>query len=115
MIVSMLAATALQVAGAHVETPYPADMQRAEICHAHVMILIEDAARETGRVAGPSWFIRDWWGARLTDEQSTDDREARVKTAVMQRRIRDADGFAEEHTDCIQEAIKAGAVPGMTL
>ena len=41
-IVSMLAATALQVAGAQAATPYPTDMQRAEICYAHVTILIED-------------------------------------------------------------------------
>jgi len=114
MIVSMLAATALQVVGPQAATPYPADMQRAEICYAHVMILIEDAARETGRVAGPSWFIRDWWGAKLDAAQSTDDREATVKAAVKQRRVRDADGFAAEHSDCIQEAIKAGAVPGIT-
>ena len=112
-IVAMLAATALQVAGAQAATPYPTDMQRAEICYAHVTILIEDAARETGRVAGPSWFISEWWDARLNDAQSTDDREATVKTAVEQRRVRDADGFEAERSGCMQEAIKAGAVPGM--
>lgn len=111
MIASVLAA-ALQVSGAQA-APYPADMQRAEVCYAHVMLLIEEAARETGRVAGPSWFIRDWWGARLDEAQSTRDREAAVKAAVAKRGAEDAAGFASERSGCMQEAIKAGAVPGM--
>ncbi len=112
MIASVLAAAALQGSGAQA-TPYPADMQRAEVCYAHVMLLIEEAARETGRVAGPSWFIRDWWGEELDEAQSTDDREAVVKTAVAKRGTEDPAGFASERSACIQEAIKAGAVPGM--
>nr|WP_314435365.1 hypothetical protein [uncultured Brevundimonas sp.] len=111
MIGSVFAA-ALQVSGAQA-TPYPADMQRAEVCYAHVMLLIEEAARETGRVAGPSWFIRDWWGARRDEAQSARDRERAVKAAMAKRGTEDAAGFASERAACIQEAIKAGAVPGM--
>lgn len=95
-------------------TPYPSDMKRAEICRAHVELLIIDASRETGRVAGPSWFVRDWWTAKLTPKDLTRERITQVEQAVEQRREADAAAFAAERRSCVETAIEAGAVPGMT-
>ena len=84
---------------------------RAERCHAHVMLLIEEVAA-TGPVAGPSWFIRDWWQARLP-ETSTDEGRAATRAGLLMEKAQDAEVFVEERRACINEAIDAGSVPGM--
>jgi hypothetical protein len=94
-------------------TAYPADMERAELCRAHTMLLIADAYKEGGRVAGPSWFIRDWWSAKLNEAQLSDERVAEIESTLKRRRTEDPQAFAAERAACIEEAIKAGAVPGM--
>lgn len=88
--------------------PVPA---RAEVCYAHVEALIADAMAETGRVAGPSWFVRDWWGQRLDETQDTDERLATVRVWLAARRTVDAVAYDAERHACIQQAIEAGAVP----
>ena len=105
----MTVALLLMLAAAAEVTPAPT---REEICYARSMILIEDAMAETGRVAGPSWFIRDWWDERLTDDQRDDARQAAVKAQVRERMGDDAEAAEAEGQGCVDEAIKAGAVPG---
>ena len=90
-------------------TPPP---NHAEVCYARSMILIEDAMAQTGRVAGPSWFIRDWWDQQLTDEQRDDARLAAVQAQVRSRMVEDAAAAEAEGQGCVDEAVKAGAVPG---
>ncbi|HEY1225279.1 MAG TPA: hypothetical protein VGE54_08645 [Brevundimonas sp.] len=90
-------------------TPPPT---HAEVCYARSMILIEDAMAETGRVAGPSWFIRDWWDEQLTDAQRDDARLAAVQAHVRARMAEDPAAADEEGQGCVDEAVKAGAVPG---
>ncbi|QTN18666.1 hypothetical protein HZ989_10435 [Brevundimonas sp. AJA228-03] len=85
---------------------------RAEICHAQIMIMIEDVMSQTGRVAGPSWFVRDWWALRLTDAQSDASRQAEVRALVRAFRSADPEGSDAERKACVDEAIEAGAVPG---
>jgi hypothetical protein len=85
---------------------------RAEVCHAQIMVMIEDAMRQTGRVAGPSWFVRDWWASRLTDVESGASRQAVVRAIVRALRIEDPEGSDAERKACVDEAIQAGAVPG---
>ena len=90
---------------------------RAEICLAQIESLIVEASQETGRVAGPSWFIRDWWIARLPEpgQPGALSEEARRKAVAdaAARKEADPDAFAAERRSCISEAIDAGAVPGM--
>ena len=90
---------------------------RAETCLVQIETLIVEASQETGRVAGPSWFIRDWWIARLPEPgQPGALSEAQRRQAVMDapaRKAVDPEAFAEERRGCITEAIDAGAVPGM--
>ncbi|MEN5169448.1 hypothetical protein ABE444_07775 [Brevundimonas pondensis] len=90
---------------------------RAETCLAQIESLIVEASQETGRVAGPSWFIRDWWIARLPEAgQPGALSEAARRQAVADapdRKEADPQAFAEERRSCITEAIDAGAVPGM--
>lgn len=111
-MLALLLAQSLALSGSPV-TPYPSDMQRAELCRAHVMLLIADAYKESGRVAGPSWFIRDWWSAKLTDAQLKTERTNAVEAVVARRRTETPARFDEERAACIQEAIQAVAVPGM--
>ena len=111
-MLALLLAQSLALSGPPVP-PYPSDLQRAELCRAHVMLLIADAYKEAGRVAGPSWFIRDWWSNKLTDEQLKTERTQAVEAAVSRRRAEAPARFDEERRVCIHEAIQAGAVPGM--
>lgn len=110
MITLLFALATVQVPPAAVPElkPVPA---RAEICYAHINALIADAMAETGRVAGPSWFIRDWWGARLDEAQDTDERVAAVREWLAARRTADEAAYDTERHACIREAIDAGAVP----
>lgn len=94
-----------------------AQAARAETCLVQIESLIIEAAQETGRVAGPSWFIRDWWTERLAEPgQPGALSEAERSQAVADapaRKAADPDAFAEERRSCITEAIDAGAVPGL--
>ena len=90
---------------------------RAETCLVQIETLIVEASQETGRVAGPSWFIRDWWIARLAEPGQpgalTEEARRRAVADAPARKEAAPDAFAEERRGCITEAIDAGAVPGM--
>ncbi len=90
---------------------------RAETCLIQIESLIVEAMQESGRVAGPSWFIRDWWIARLPDAGQpgalTEEQRRQGIEDAPARKAADLEVFAEERGNCITEAIDAGAVPGM--
>ena len=90
---------------------------RAELCLAHMNAMIAEAQRETGRVAGPSWFIRDWWTARLPEEGAPGaldaEQRTRLELSLPGRKAADPDKHRGELQSCVNEAIEAGAVPGM--
>jgi len=108
MIAAALLLSAL-VAGPDPEPP------RAELCLAHVNAMIAEAARETGRVAGPSWFIRSWWSAKLpedgTSEAWTEEQRARLELSMVKRKAADPDAYRAELQSCVDEAIDGGALP----
>lgn len=95
----------------------PAEPVRAELCLAHMNVMIADAMRESGRVAGPSWFIRDWWQERTPEPGApgalTPEQRTALEQAVVERKARDPEGHGAELGSCVDEAIDAGAVPGM--
>jgi len=115
MTVWLMAATMALAADPQAEAA--AKAARAETCLVQIESLIVEASQETGRVAGPSWFIRDWWVARLPEAgQPGALSEAARRQAVADapaRKEADPQAFAEERRSCITEAIDAGAVPGM--
>ena len=88
------------------------DRARAEACYAQAEAMIRDSMAETGRVAAPSWFIRDWWAARL-DAEITDAGKTALLAARDSRRIADREASRAEAASCAGQAITAGAVPGM--
>ena len=107
MIVSLLLAALLSDA--------PAPPARAELCLAHVNAMIAEAARETGRVAGPSWFIRSWWETRLPEDGASgaltaEQREA-LEASMQDRRMADPEKHTAELQSCVDEAIEGGALP----
>lgn len=106
MIVALLFALAV---------PDPAPPVRAELCLAHVNAMIVEASRETGRVAGPSWFIRDWWSARLPEDGApgalTAEQRTALELSMTGRRAADPDGYRAELQSCVGEAIEGGALP----
>ncbi|WP_420472366.1 hypothetical protein [Brevundimonas sp. FT23042] len=93
----------------------PAEPVRAELCLAHVNLLIADAMRETGRVAGPSWFIRDWWDERTPEPDApgalTREQRTALEQVLIERRAADPQGFEAERSACVQEAIDGDALP----
>lgn len=95
----------------------PSQPVRAELCLAHMNLMIADAVRETGLVAGPSWFIRDWWEARVpeagTRDALTREQRAALEQTLVERKGRDPERHNAERGSCVDEAIDAGAVPGM--
>lgn len=100
-------------------TADPEALEQAQQCRAHLEIMIEDAARAGVHVAGPTWFIRDWWaekagavGAHVGDGADQAEMAAR-KAALGGWSKTDPDAFAADRQTCIDEAIDAGAVPGM--
>ncbi len=107
MIVGLLFALVLSDAA-----PPPA---RAELCLAHVNAMIAEASRETGRVAGPSWFIRSWWSARLPEDGApgalTAEQRTALELSLPERRAADPDGHRAELQGCVDEAIEGGALP----
>lgn len=88
---------------------------RAELCLAHVNALIAHSQRETGMVAGPSWFIRSWWTARLPEEGSpgafTEEQRLALDASMTGRKAADPDAYRAELQACVAEAIEGGALP----
>lgn len=95
-------------------SPDPAP-PRAELCLAHVEALIAEAERETGRVAGPSWFIRSWWAERLPEEDAPDawseEQRALFALSMPERKAADPEAYRAELQSCVGEAIEGGALP----
>lgn len=87
---------------------------RDEVCLARVEALIIEASRETGRVAGPSWFVRDWWKARADAAPkplSREQRDALVRQ-VEAEATTTPEAAAAARSSCVHQAMDAGAVPG---
>ncbi len=85
---------------------------RAELCYAHINAFIAEQMNATGRVAGPSWFIRDWWDEKLADGQERDGlRQAAVTEWLTGRQTTEGEAVKAELQACIDEAIEAGALP----
>lgn len=88
---------------------------RAELCLAHVNAMIAEEAKATGRVAGPSWFVRDWWIARLPEADSPDvltaEQRAALEASMPARKAADPDKHRAELQACVGEAIDGGALP----
>jgi len=91
-------------------------LEHAQTCRAHMELFIEDVARESEHVAGPTWFIRDWWTMQAIEAGAPDD-DGRIigliKTGLMLMRAEEPERFGAERQDCIDTAIDGGAVPGM--
>lgn len=91
-------------------------LEQAQNCRAHMEIMIEEAARDGGHVAGPTWFIRDWWERQAGEAGAPDDDGAAlasVKLGLGAMSTADPERFDAERQDCVDTAIEAGAVPGM--
>jgi hypothetical protein len=97
-------------AGTHAEEP-----ARAELCRAHMNAMIAESQRETGMVAGPSWFIRSWWTTRLpgdgAPEALTGEQRQALDASMPGRKAADPDGYRAELQGCVGEAIEGGALP----
>jgi hypothetical protein len=90
-------------------TPPPT---RAEVCYAQIEAFIADEMNTTGRVAGPSWFIRDWWAHKLAEGLESDTaRQAAVAEWLARRQASEPEVVRAEKIGCIEEAIAAGALP----
>ena len=91
-------------------------LEQVQTCRAHMEILIEDVARDGGHVAGPTWFIRDWWERQAEEAGAPDDDGAAltgVKIGLGAMSVADPDRFKAERQACVDTAIEGGAVPGM--
>ena len=91
-------------------------LEEAQTCRAHMELFIEESARESGRVPGPSWFIRDWWIEQAIDAGSPEDDDAIIAgrmDGLRQLATTDPDRYRAGRSACVQKAIAAGAVPGM--
>ena len=92
-----------------------AEPVRAEVCLAHVNVMIAEATRETGRVAGPSWLVRDWWRARLPRDGDaaalTAEQRLGLEASVETRRRGEPERYQAMLRSCVDEAIDGGAVP----
>ncbi|QDH74519.1 hypothetical protein [Brevundimonas sp. M20] len=94
----------------------PPTLDRARTCQAHVELLMEDAMREVGQVAGPTWFIRDWWNEQAEAAGAPGDDSVALaarKEALNRLRLADPEAFQTGRGGCVDTAIDAGAVPGM--
>lgn len=105
---------ASQTAAAAAEAAPPS---RAELCAAHIEAFIAAEAKASGMVAGPSWFVRSWWMMRLPEDGEpgalSDEERKTLISSLTAREASDPEAFKNERGGCIQEAIDAGAVPGM--
>ena len=110
----MMLALLLALAGSDAPAHPPV---RAELCSAHIEAFIAEQAEATGMVAGPSWFIRSWWSERLPEDGTPDALSEEQRTALIAampgRKASDPVAFQAELGSCIDEAVAAGAVPGM--
>ena len=91
-------------------------LEQAQACRAHMELFIEDVARESEHVAGPTWFIRDWWTLKAVEAGAPDDDGAKLKALksnLEQLRTEAPENFASGRRACVDTAIEAGAVPGM--
>jgi len=91
-------------------------LEQAQACRAHMELFIKDVARESEHVAGPTWFIRDWWTLKAIEAGAPDDDGATLKALksnLEQVRAETPENFAAGRQACIDKAIEAGAVPGM--
>jgi hypothetical protein len=108
----MIAAALMLSALAASHNPEP---PRAELCLAHVEAMIAQAQRETGMVAGPTWFVRSWWLARLPEDKapeawSAEQREA-LAASMPARQTADPEAYRADLQSCVGEAIEGGALP----
>ncbi|MCS6627785.1 hypothetical protein N0B44_33270 [Roseibacterium beibuensis] len=91
-------------------------LEQAQACRAHMELFIEDVARESENIAGPTWFIRDWWNVKAEEAGAPDDDGqivGLIKTRLTLMRTDQPERFDAERQDCIDTAIDGGAVPGM--
>lgn len=91
-------------------------LEHAQTCRAHMELFIEDVARESEHVAGPTWFIRDWWDRQAEKAGAPDDDGqvvGLIKTGLTLMRAEEPERFDAERQDCVDTAIDGGAVPGM--
>lgn len=89
---------------------------QAQTCRAHMELFIEDVARESEHVAGPTWFIRDWWIVQAIEAGAPEDDDeviAGLTKDLRALRTEAPDRFEADRSACIDTAIEAGAVPGM--
>lgn len=91
-------------------------LEQARTCQAHMEIMIQEAARDGGPVAGPTWFIRDWWRLKAIEAGAPEDDETELAaaTAVLGvMSVTEPKQFSARRQACVDIAIEAGAVPGM--
>lgn len=91
-------------------------LEQARTCQAHMEIMIEDVAREGGHVAGPTWFVRDWWAQKAAEAGAPEDDAAELaaaRAALGAMSVAEPERFRGERQACVDTAIEAGAVPGM--
>ncbi len=91
-------------------------LEQARTCQAHMEIMIEDVAREGGHVAGPTWFVRDWWAQKAAEAGASEDDAAELaaaRAALGAMSVAEPERFRGERQACVDTAIEAGAVPGM--
>ena len=91
-------------------------LEQAQTCRAHMELFIEDVARESEHVAGPTWFIRDWWTLKAIEAGAPDDDGAALKALksnLEQLRAEAPENFAAGRQACVDTAINGGAGPGM--
>ena len=91
-------------------------LEEARTCQAHMEIMIQDVAREGGHVAGPTWFIREWWALKAIEAGAPEDDEAELAAAMAglgAMSVTEPEQFRAERQACVDVAIEAGAVPGM--
>jgi hypothetical protein len=91
-------------------------LEQARTCKAHMESMIDEVAREGAPVAGPTWFIRDWWTLKAVEAGAPDDDRAALAAATTRLEaigVAEPEKFRAERQACVDTAIEAGAVPGM--
>ncbi len=91
-------------------------LEQAQMCRAHMEVFIEDVAGESAHVAGPTWFIRDWWTLKAIEAGSPEADDAIIdalKRDLATLRAEHSEQFDAGRQGCVDTAIEAGAVPGM--
>lgn len=91
-------------------------LEQAQTCRAHMELFIEEVAKESDHVAGPTWFIRDWWTLKAIEAGAPEDDDeiiAGLVEGLRELRSETPDRFDADRSACIDTAIEGGAVPGM--